>query len=234
MEVLDLECGVDEFWFNFSTLLNSSQLPLPSTTLSYRCSCGDILRLFPRGDHYYEETFKSYHDMINIEKQRLFTNHKVHKNCEELYLEKELIPENLLFMTKYNKMEHVIPINIEEIIFHAVLCVMKSESTALVLYQREDSDSNILTKLIKHNFSSILNVTTDQNSNLEDLIDDDDVHQKQQSLPRLTGGGRRMLQEFKYVCQWCSPEELSKKTRGRFREIKNYRDHFRKHHQDHP
>ena len=40
------------------------------------------------------------------------------------------------------------------------------------------------------------------------------------------------MQEYKYICQWCSPDILQQKNKGRFREIKNYRDHFRKYHSD--
>ena len=55
----------------------------------------------------------------------------------------------------------------------------------------------------------------------------------QNQITRRTGG-RKLTQEFKYTCQWCSQETLMKLNRGRFREIKNYRDHFRNKHPDIP
>ena len=70
---------------------------------------------------------------------------------------------------------------------------------------------------------------------LENLVSDDEsVGEKQDLLPRLSGGGRRLLQDFRYVCLWCSEEVLQQKQRGRFRELRNYRDHFRKAHSDVP
>ena len=62
----------------------------------------------------------------------------------------------------------------------------------------------------------------------EDLVyDDESTNAYQQMLPRLIGGGRKLREDFNYVCLWCPKEDIKKGKKGRFRELKNYRDHFK-------
>ena len=49
-------------------------------------------------------------------------------------------------------------------------------------------------------------------------------------LPRIIGGGSKIREDYNYVCLWCPKDDLKKGTKGRYRELKNYRDHFKKYH----
>ena len=66
---------------------------------------------------------------------------------------------------------------------------------------------------------------------MEELIyDDESVSKNQHILPRMIGGGRKHQDDFNYVCLWCPNEDINKGKIGRYKELKNYRDHFRKYH----
>ena len=64
----------------------------------------------------------------------------------------------------------------------------------------------------------------------EVIYDDESVSKNQHSLPRMVGGGRKHNADFNYVCQWCPNEDIKKGKNGKYKELKNYRDHFRKYH----
>ena len=236
MEVLELRINVEELWFNFVQLKESYNLALPFDTFEYDCACGDNISIFPTGSFCFEGCFSSFQSLINEEKQRMIEQHKDEKKCFETIKLKPGtgVPDNLLFLVRHAQYNDIQPIIAENEVFSPVLVVLKDSVPALVLFQNASCIKDTYLKFIKNNFSSHLDVPNLQKVSIEDIDNEEELHSFQQNLPRLTGGGRKMLQEFKYICQWCSHDTLKKKTRGRFMEIKNYRDHFRKYHSDKP
>ena len=230
METLTLDVEIDDFWFNFLTLKAACYTPLPSTTITYNCSCGEYLSLFENGEYYCEYSCAGHDELIEKEEKKMIEKHisiKGNDSCSIKIDDTIGLPDNLVFMTKKFEGNQVKNITIKEEIYVPSLTIFKSNWPVLVLFEKKSVKSSMLHKFIKLNFATLLNIASPPELELEDMEDEDAVHENQQSLPRLEGGGRRFLQEYKYVCQWCTPEQLSKKTRGRFREIKNYRDHFR-------
>ena len=236
MEVLKLSINLEEFWFNFVQLKESYNLALPFDTFEYECACGDNISLFPTGSFCFEGCFSSFQSLIYEEKVRMIEQHKEEKKCSGTIKLKPStgVPDNLLFLVRDAQHNDIQPIKAENEEFTPVLVVVKDNVPALVLFQNASCMKDTYLKFIKNNFYSHLDVPDHQKVCIEDIDNEEELHSFQQNLPRLTGGGRKMLQEFKYICQWCSHDTLKKKTRGRFMEIKNYRDHFRKYHSDKP
>ena len=236
MEVLQLSINVDEFWFNFVQLKESYNLALPFDTFEYQCGCGDNITIFPTGHFCLDGCYSSFQSLISEEKDKIIEQHKQEKNCSETITLKPStgVPDNLLFLVRYAPHDDLQTIIVENVEFTPVLVVVKDNSPGLVLFQNATCFKDTYLKFIKNNFSTHLDVPNHQTVSIEDIDNEEELHSFQQNLPRLTGGGRKMLQEFKYICQWCSHETLKKKTHGRFLEIKNYRDHFRKYHSDKP
>ena len=236
MEVLELSINVEEFWFNFIQLKESYNLALPFDTFEYECACGDNISIFPTGSFCFEGCFSSFQSLIYEEKQRMIEEHKDEKKCSKTIKLKPStgVPDNLLFLVRHAQHNDIQPMIAENGEFTPILMVVKDSVPALVLFQNTSCIKDTYLKFIKNNFSSHLDVPNLQNVSIEDIDSEEELHSFQQNLPRLTGGGRKMLQEFKYICQWCSNDTLKKRTCGRFMEIKNYRDHFRKYHSDKP
>ena len=115
----------------------------------------------------------------------------------------------------------------------SLLIVNPDSKVIFALYQNQMHEEAIYSEFIKCNLNTILNHESDDSDKYseDDLIyDDESVNVFQQMLPRLVGGGRALRQDFNYVCLWCPKDDITKGKRGRFRELKNYREHFRKHH----
>ena len=229
MDILTLDVEVEDLWFNFFTLKADCYCALPNTSIAYSCSCGDTLELFENGEFYCEYLCNSHKDLIEKEEKTMIGKHTSIKghNCIVKIDNNVALPDNLIFMTNNFGGDQVNNFRIGEETYFPLLAIMKLNKPVLVLFQKESVPINMFHKFITLNFTTFLNIPSPAALELDDMMDEDDVHQNRQSLPRLEGGGRRLMQEYKYICQWCSAEQLSKKTRGRFREIKNYRDHFR-------
>ena len=163
------------------------------------------------------------------------------RSCDNglLKIDEEVgLPDNILLFMRKNSVEVEETFKIASEEYNPII-VIKSctvlHNPVMVLYQRNGSKNFTYPRLISKNFDSILNVypdIQDHSEQMDQVIDEETALDMQHDLPRLTGGGRKILQDFRYICQWCSPETLAKKNRGRFRELRNYRDHFRKYHED--
>ena len=214
MEVLQLSINVDEFWFNFVQLKESYNLALPFDTFEYQCGCGDNITIFPTGHFCLDGCYSSFQSLISEEKDKIIEQHKQEKNCAETITLKPStgVPDNLLFLVRYAPHDDLQTIIVENVEFTPVLVVVKDNSPGLVLFQNATCFKDTYLKFIKNNFSTHLDVPNHQTVSIEDIDNEEELHSFQQNLPRLTGGGRKMLQEFKYICQWCSHETLKKKT----------------------
>lgn len=244
MHTFNLDIDVETFWINFSDLKGAMEesIPLPLDCITYKCNkCNKQLFLPKNGELYLDEVKSPVSAILTREKEELEEIHL--RSCANglLQLDEEVgLPENILIFMRKNSVDVINSFNIASEEYKPILVVQSCtvlHNPVMVLYQRNGSKNFTYFRLITKNFDSILNVNPDQNeqSGMESVIDEESALSMQQNLPRLTGGGRKILQDFRYICQWCSPETLAKKNRGRFREIRNYRDHFRKYHEDtHP
>ena len=250
MEILTLTAPVtkEDFWFNFCQLKYHCNVAFPLDHFSYKCDCDQEIILCNNGDYFLDGPVSSLvqklaQDRVQLQKQHL---HETKCGSTEALTISEAIgmPENLVVFLEESSLEDVVPVDIEDTIYEPILATVSSSGAAvLALYRKRHSEDDTYLNFFQHNFDNHFNQTGEEETettqseaeNAENLVSDDEsVAEYQQQLPRLTGGGRKLLQEFRYVCQWCSPEVLQQKSKGRFRELKNYRDHFRKHHSDVP
>ena len=244
MHTFNLDIDVESFWINFSDLKGAMEesIPFPLDCITYKCNkCNKQLFLPKNGELYLDEVESPISAILTKEKEQLEEIHL--RSCSNglLQLDEEVgLPENILIFMRKNNVDVIKSFNIASEDYKPILVVQSCtvlHNPVMVLYQRNGSKNYTYFRLITKNFDSILNVNPDQHdqTDIEGVIDEESALSMQQNLPRLTGGGRKILQDFRYICQWCSPEYLAKKNRGRFREIRNYRDHFRKYHEDtHP
>ena len=242
MHTFNLDIDVESFWINFSDLKRAMEesIPLPLDCITYRCNkCNKQLFLPKNGELYLDEVKSPISAILTKEKEQLEEIHL--RSCAngQLQLDEEVgLPENILIFMRKNNVDVINSFNIASEEYKPILVVKSCtvlHNPVMVLYQRNGSKNYTYFRLITKNFDSILNVNPDQSEQMDSVLDEESALTMQQNLPRLTGGGRKILQDYRYICQWCTPETLAKKNRGRFREIRNYRDHFRKYHEDnHP
>ena len=239
MQVFNLDIDVESFWINFSDLKGSMEIPLPLDCIHYKCKkCSKQLSLPKNGELYMDEVEDPISAILTREKEKLEEEHL--RSCDNglLKMDEEVgLPENILLFLRKNTVEVITSFKIAAEEYKPIIVVKSCtvlHNPVMVLYQRDGSKNFTYPRLISKNFESILNVYSHQedHSELDRVIDEESALCLQHDLPRLTGGGRKILQDFRYICQWCSPETLAKKNRGRFRELRNYRDHFRKYHED--
>ena len=240
MEVFNLDIDVESFWINFGDLKGSLEIPLPLDCITYKCiKCCSQLSVPKNGELYMEEVEDPISAILTREKEKVEEIHL--RSCDNglLKIDEEVgLPDNILLFMRKNSVEVEETFKIASEEYNPII-VIKSctvlHNPVMVLYQRNGSKNFTYPRLISKNFDSILNVypdIQDQSEQMDRVIDEETALDMQHDLPRLTGGGRKILQDFRYICQWCSPETLAKKNRGRFRELRNYRDHFRKYHED--
>ena len=250
MEKLTIDVDREEFWFNFCVLKSRCDFPLPVDFIQYNCYCEEKLSIFKNGDFFVSKDVTSIPDLIEEMKSEVIREHFIQGKCTMCKLTIDAavgLPEFLTFgfdNTIHKDKDIIQPFAFEESMYNPTLCVFtRNEEPVLVIFVRNGSEDNTYQNIVMKNFKSHLNVSmSPEEENDEEqtkfdeekISDDDGASQHQHLLPRMSGGGRKMMQEFKYMCQWCSEETLKQKTRGRFMELKNYRDHFRKVHQDVP
>ena len=231
MKVYNLDIDIDQFWFNYWELKNSSNIALPMDTVKLTCECEHEIIVFPNGEYFSESKLLSAEQIVKQEIDEAVKTHKDLHKCQSSVVNMEP-PENIILMVKNMAHDGVEPFSVLGFNFIPKVLVMRHKTPAMIMFQNKASLNRTYSSFVGQNFKSILNSHNHQGVREEDIEDDDSASASQHQRPRLVGGGRKMLQDFKYICQWCSPETLSKPTRGRFREIKNYRDHFRAKHGD--
>ena len=248
MEILTLKETVskEDFWFNLVQLKDKSNVAFPLDYLSYKCACDKEIVLFKNGEYFLDGPVSNLVEEITKDKIVLHREHIDVTKCnstQTLKINEEIgMPENLVFFMDESNSKDVLPFEIEDTVYEPILTTVTSGGAVLALYRNKSSEDNTYLDFFKHNFENHLNqdeeeeeTNQSETEKLENLVSDDEsVGEKQDLLPRLSGGGRRLLQDFRYVCLWCSEEVLQQKQRGRFRELRNYRDHFRKAHSDVP
>ena len=246
MERLKIDVDIMDFWSNWCSLKSNIRFPLPIDNIQFECCCKENFTIFKNGDYFLEHSTISVLKLIEDLKDNFVKEHFAKGVCKKCILkvdEEVGLPDVLiLFMQAEANGLPMEPFAIESTEYIPKLGVFNNDDIpVMVMFQQQSSNDTTYFKMIKRNFQGLLNIhpsdleaSDHEDFDMDKITDDETASLHQQSLPRLTGGGRKMLQDFKYVCQWCSEETLKQKTKGRFREIKNYRDHFRRVHQDIP
>ena len=114
-----------------------------------------------------------------------------------------------------------------------LLITQENNKAVFAIFQREDSNDAAYLEFIKCNFETFLNIEElAKEDTFEDelVFDDESMNQNQHNLPRITGGGRTLNAKFNYQCLWCPQEVLMLGKKGRFKELRSYRKHFRENH----
>ena len=246
MEHLQLSVDRDSFWFNFSLLKEaSSTIALPLDSICYTCNCGANLTLFPNGVSFLDRTDAKLGEHFKNEKTKLIEEHQSATGCPNSSPKVDTscgLPDNLIFFFEETAEDNIQSFIAESEEYQPIL-VINTTQPVFALYKKKGSENDTYYQFVKSNFDNNLNVDNDnpeggvetEEQNLEEIAyDDQSTCENLHNLPRMVGGGRTLTQEWKYVCQWCDSETLKNKNKGRFRELKNYRDHFRKHHSDVP
>jgi hypothetical protein len=237
MEVLYSSVSSEAFMFNIQTLMEQLRSPQPLDTivLSCRTCCANfplylngILRLKTG----LEKNLATY---IEEKIQILIDNHKT-KKCPSSNISFHQViglPDSIFVSFPETDANYIGDLELNNSRYKVEMMIKnETENKAIfVLYQKNGASGNHYQELINSNFHTFLNVLeeVDEVMNDKTLVCDDD-NESEQSSKRMTGGGRKINAPYNYECLWCNKDDIEKGLKGRYLEIKNYRDHFRKCH----
>ena len=167
------------------------------------------------------------------------THSKEETKCSgKLQLNAEGTPENVIVSFPASDKAYIKDFYICKEKYKAILTVVQESSVdkaICVLYQKETLDSITYFDFFVCNFTNYLNVDKhDEAAFMEEEViqDDESVSLYQHELQRLIGGGRSISSKYHYECRWCPTEILKFGHKGKFRELRSYRQHFQTfHHQ---
>ena len=237
MDCLKANISSEGFISNFQELKNKMRNPLPTDVILLQCeNCQTNLPLNRGGLLTVGEQLQQDIGKVIEEMQKSLID--AHRNkSEECALSKVKInpvvgtPQNLCFFFPESDTKYIKDFQLAGDCFNVKVQVSPTSSdrsAIFVLYQNENHTESTYSEFISCNFDSFLNTELPEPDEL--IHDDESAMCFQQNLPRMTGGGRRIGSDFNYVCLWCSKEDLERGTKGRYKELKNYRNHFKKYH----
>ena len=239
METIETTLSSTSFLLNLLDLKSKMKEPLPTDDIVFQCrTCHTNISINSFGPIILDEPLQE--EMNNVLGGMLKSvkeNHTKQSECGLTDIEIHPvygIPKNICVSLPGSEHSYLNSILLEGTYFKVKIVVVNSESKAIfALYQNTIHEETIYTEFIKCNFHTILNTELGETGNFSEeewIYDDESVNTFQQILPRMVGGGRRLREDFNYVCLWCPKEDITKGKRGRFKELKNYREHFRKNH----
>ena len=237
MECLKANVSSEMFLSNFQELKSKMRHPLPTDVILLQCeNCQTNLPLNKGGLLTVGKQLQQDIDKVIEEMQKSLIDFHI-KQSEECALSKVKInpvvgtPQNLCFFFPESDTKYLKDFQLAGDCFKVNVQVSPNSSdrsAIFVLYQNENHTERTYSEFISCNFDTFLNTELPESQEL--IHDDESAIWFQQNLPRMTGGGRRIASDFNYVCLWCSKEDLERGTKGRYKELKNYRDHFKKYH----
>ena len=238
MDTLISKVTSDEFKNNLIGVMNRLDISLPTDTFVLRCkTCFDDVPMSISGILQLKaELDTCISNAVLTEIELLKETHRM-QGCESLVFHHDFgIPDILMIAFPTSERSFINDITISDIQFRLDLVVKQEhgEKIFFALYHKDGFMDKTFYDLICANFETFLNVDEGSDNVCQDpeelVFDDESVHQHQQVLNRLYGGGRRIISAYNYECLWCPREFIENGKGGRFLEIKNYRDHFRKKH----
>ena len=237
MEVLNSHLKSVDFKNNVLTVIKRLDIELPTDTIVLHCErCFTNIPLCTNGIlHIENKLLTCINDAVKKQIQKAKDIHKMHCSENIIVHCKFDLPDNLLVLLPSSTTVPVEDITVLEEKFIPELIVKcdSGKNILFALYHKDGFMDTTYHDLICENFETFLNIDESERNLFEDtevVFDDDSVHEHQQAIPRVYGGGRRIIAPYNYECQWCPKEVLESGKGGRFLEIKNYRDHFRNKH----
>ena len=237
MEVLISHLESVDFKNNVMTLIKRLNIELPTDTIVLHCErCFTNIPLCTNGIlHIESKLLTCINDAAQKHIQKAKEIHQMHCSENIIVHPKFGLPDNLLVLLPSSTTVSVEDITVweEKFIPELIVKCESGKNILFALYHKDGVMDTTYHDLICENFETFLNVDESEGNLFEEtevVFDDESVHEHQQAIPRVYGGGRRIIAPYNYECQWCPKEVLESGKGGRFLEIKNYRDHFRNKH----
>lgn len=239
METIKTEMSSTSFLLNVLELKSRMKEALPTDVIVLKCgSCQTNIPVNNCGSIILEKALQEeFNNILNEMLDCVKENHTKQTECTMADIQIHPIlgtPTNICVTLPASDPKYLNKLQLGEMYYKVKLLIVNSESEVVfALYQNEIDEKTIYSEFIKCNFNTMLNTELNEIEEFveEDFIyDDESVSTFQQMLPRVTGGGRALRADYNYVCLWCPKEDIKKGKRGCFRELKNYRDHFKKYH----
>ena len=224
-----------QFLQNFQILKRNLRSSLPSDVINYQCKNCDLnLPLNPEG---VLEIFSPVEKDLDIVINDMVEDLK-ERHCKEKVLCSNMIcvhpletPENIVVSFPESDEVHMKDVKIADDTYKLKLMIVPEKSdkkTIFVMYQKECCLEEEYLEFIVCNFNVHLDV--EEISYDELIYDDESATYYQQNTPRLSGGGRRLNADFNYECLWCPKDVIKLGKKGRFKQFKSYREHFKQYH----
>ena len=224
-----------QFLQNFQILKRNLRSSLPSDVINYQCKNCDLnLPLNPEG---VLEIFSPVEKDLDIVINDMVEDLK-ERHCKEKVLCSNMIcvhpletPENIVVSFPESDEVHMKDVKIADDTYKLKLMIVPEKSdkkTIFVMYQKEYCLEEEYLEFIVCNFNVHLDV--EEISYDELIYDDESATYYQQNTPRLSGGGRRLNADFNYECLWCPKDVIKLGKKGRFKQFKSYREHFKQYH----
>ena len=241
MEFKNTQVSSDQFLKNLLQLKQKIRKTLPSDVLLYHCnSCNMDIPL--NGDGVLKLTKpmdKTMGEVIDENVNALMENHGKEKDLcfNNIQLHSGGTPTNLIVLLPESEQLYIKDFKIADDSYKVNLIFTKNTSPGkviCVLYHKEVAKDTTYKEFLRCNFDNFLDIEdiSEEKTEAGNIIEDDDsVHNYQHDLPRLTGGGRKLGAKYNYECVWCHQDVIELGKKGRFRELRSYRKHFREFHQ---
>ena len=243
MESLQLLIAPILFLRNFLCFRKQLRCGIPTDILLYYCkSCKQNIVINPHGVIILQKVLtKPLKFTLEEEINETFSNHISDNNdcvTSGIVIHSSIqYPTNLMIFYPESDSKFVEDFSFGPEVYKIETIIQQDNSdqkSVFVLYGKEKEQKSQYTELIGLNFDGHLNLTNPQVEEdipLEDIVEDDESFGLlQHSLPRMIGGGRTVSGPCNYICAWCPQNDTNSSQKGKFREKKNYRDHFRKKH----
>ena len=238
MEVLNSNVSSEVFMCSIQKLMEQLRSPLPLDTIILNCkTCTTNFPLYLNGIFRLKTKLeRNLGTIIQESIQRLTDTHKT-KECPSANISFHPtigLPDNILVSFPETDAIDIGDLKLKNSSYKVEMMVQnKIENKPIfVLYQKNGVMENSYKELINSNFYTFLNDPEDEEDEVgtdNELVCDDNTDY-QYSSKRMTGGGRRINAPYNYECLWCTKDDIEKGLKGRYLEIKNYRDHFRRCH----
>ena len=235
MELKETPISSRQLLENFQRLKGKLRSSLPSDIINYQCKNCDLdLPLNSEGVLKILSPVEKDLDIIINEMVECLKERHVKEQvlCSNMICVHPLgTPENIIVSFPESDQVHMKDINIADDTYKLKLMIVPEKSdkkTIFVLYQKEGCTEEEYLKFIECNFNTHLD---GKDICYEELIyDDESATYYQQDTPRLSGGGRRLNADFNYECLWCPKDVIKLGKKGRFKQFKSYREHFKEYH----
>jgi hypothetical protein len=239
MESIKAMVSSKQFLKNLMRLKGKMRSPLPSDVIHYQCKNCDLdLPLNCEGVIQISSPVEKNIGIIIDEMiQCLIGSHtKEKETCSSMVcIHPYGTPENILLSFPESDQLYMTNFKISNDIYKLKLMVTpeaSNDKAICVLYQKESVDEVTYSQFIECNFNTHLNIEGIIKEGMEEEIiyDDESVNYYQHNLPRISGGGRTLDADYNYECIWCPKEVIRLGKKGRFRQFKSYREHFKAFH----